>query len=109
MSKKEELIVKYAAHLEEHFGVKRYDKDLMEAAVKACGPSIYNRDASTVSCSDQTEKDRVRDNFCKKKLGLGKDAAAKEIDKVCAKYGARNKYRAVFYYMLSKNSKKAIG
>jgi hypothetical protein len=79
------------------------DEALLQKVTKALGPSIYLKDASLVSCSDQAEMDRVKNNFLIKKLGLKDgpqlDAAIKDI---CAQYDERNKYRAVFYYMLVK-------
>jgi hypothetical protein len=59
-----------------------------------------------VSCSDQTEKDRVKANFLIKKHGL-EDSAALDaaINTVCDAFGSsnRSKHRALFYYMLVKN------
>ncbi len=81
------------------------DADLLKAVTKACGPAIYNPDASKVSSSDQAELDRVKNNFLIKKLGL-KDSA--ELDNAIAgvveTFGSsnRNKYRAMFYYLLVK-------
>ncbi len=86
------------------------DADLLKAVAKGLGPSIYNRDSSTVSCSDASELDRVKTNFLIKKLGLKDDpkldAAIKEV---CEKMGSsnRNKYRAVFYYLLVQKFNKA--
>jgi len=74
-----------------------------------CGPSIYNRDASTVSGSDPKECETVKKNFLMKKLGLSDssdlDAA---ISSVLETYGKSNpsKYRAVVYYMLAVHFKK---
>ncbi|KAG1707527.1 Dephospho-CoA kinase [Nymphon striatum] len=91
--------------------VKKYDKGaddaLITAVFKGLGPAVHNRDASLVSCSDQAELDRVRDNFLVKKLGMTKgpelDAAIKEtaLLKVgltggigCGKSTAVNAFRA---------------
>ncbi len=122
MSKKQELIEKYADDLKNKIG-ENPDMDLLAKVVTGCGPSIYNKDASTVSGSDQTELDRVKNNFLMKKLGL---ADSPELDKainaVIEKYGKsernkyraygkseRNKYRAVVYYLLTKHfGKEAI-
>jgi len=109
MSKREELIAKYASDLEEKCGVKP-DMDLLTAVTIGCGPSIYNRDASTVSSGDKEELDRVKNNFLIKKLGLADSAALDEaIAKVVETYGSsnRNKYRAVFYYLLVQHFDKA--
>jgi len=104
MSKKDEKIAQYqkaAADLK--LGL---DKELIAKVTNGLGPSIYNKDAETVSCSDASELARVRENFLKKKLGLSEsdeklDAAIKEV---CEKMGSsnRNKYRALFYALLVK-------
>ena len=52
MSKRDELIVKYAADLKDKCGVTA-DMDLLTKVVIGCGPSIYNADAATVSGSDE--------------------------------------------------------
>ena len=104
MSKRDELIVKYAADLKDKCGVKP-DMDLLTKVTIGCGPSIYNADAATVSGSDESELATVKNNFLIKKLGL-KDSADldKGIDAVMNQYGRsnRNKYRAVVYYLLTK-------
>jgi hypothetical protein len=108
MSKRDELIAKYAADLKDKCGVKA-DMDLLTKVTIGCGPSIYNADAATVSGSDASELATVRNNFLIKKLGL-KDGPEldKAIDAVMETYGKsnRNKYRAVVYYLLTKHFKK---
>lgn len=92
---------------------KRLDKDadldLLKAVAKACGPSIYNEDSSKVSTSDKAELDRVKKNFLIKKLGLPDnselDTAIKEVIEQLGSSN-RNKYRAMFYYLLVKKFKK---
>ena len=83
--------------------------DLLTKVVIGCGPSIYNADSSTVSCSDEKELATVKNNFLIKKLGL-KDSADldKGIAAVIEQYGKsnKNKYRAVVYYLLAKHFKK---
>ena len=105
MSKRDELIVKYAADLKDKCGVNP-DMDLLTKVTVGCGPSIYNADAATVSGSDESELATVKNNFLIKKLGL-KDGAGldKGIDAVMETYGRsnRNKYRAVVYYLLTKH------
>ena len=104
MSKRDELIVKYAADLKDKLGVNP-DMDLLTKVTIGCGPSIYNADSSTVSGSDASELATVKNNFLIKKLGL-KDSANldKGIAEVMEQYGQsnRSKYRAVVYYMLTK-------
>lgn len=108
MSKRDELITKYAADLKEKCGVSA-DMDLLTNVTKGCGPSIYDKDASTVSATDKEELERIKKNFLVKKLGL---AANVDLDAgiaaVIDQYGRsnRNKYRAVFYYLLAKHFKR---
>ena len=108
MSKRDELIAKYAADLKDKCGVTA-DMALLTKVTIGCGPSIYNADAATVSGSDEKELATVKNNFLIKKLGLknGPDLN-KGIDAVIDKYGRsnRNKYRAVVYYLLTKHFKK---
>ncbi|MEH6536116.1 MAG: DUF2853 family protein [Psychroserpens sp.] len=108
MSKRDDLIVKYAADLKDKCGVNP-DMDLLTKVTIGCGPSIYNADSATVSGSDDSELNTVKQNFLIKKLGL-KDSADldKGIDAVMETYGKsnRNKYRAVVYYLLTKHFKK---
>lgn len=102
MSKRDDLIAKYAADLESKCGI-RADMDLLTKVTIGCGPSIYNDDASTVSASDAAELARIRKNFLVKRLGLADGPALEEgIRAVIERYGRsnRNKYRAVFYYLL---------
>ena len=108
MSKRDDLITKYAADLRDKCGVNP-DMDLLTKVTIGCGPSIYNADASTVSGSDRSELDTVKNNFLIKKLGLSDSPALDQaIDAVMEKYGRsnRNKYRAVVYYLLAKHFNK---
>ena len=54
MSKRDELIAKYAADLKDKCGVTA-DMDLLTKVTIGCGPSIYNADSSTVSGSDESK------------------------------------------------------
>lgn len=105
MSRREDLIAKYADDIKTKIG-ETPDMDLLTKVTIGCGPSIYNPDASTVAGSDKSELATVKNNFLIKKLGLsdGPDLDA-AIDAVIEKYGRseRNKYRAVVYYMLTKH------
>jgi len=104
MSKRDELIALYASELKEKSGVSA-DMGLLTKVTIGCGPSIYNKDSATVSCSDDSELATVKNNYLIKKLGL-KDGPQLDsaIKKVCEKLGTsnRNKYRAMFYYLLCK-------
>lgn len=101
MSKRDDLIVKYKEQLEKA-GVKVND-DLLTKVTIGCGPSIYNRDAASVACGQEAELATVKKNYLMKKLGLADGPKLDEaIQEVCKEIGTsvRNKYRAVFYYML---------
>ena len=104
MSKRDELIKMYVSELKEKSGVNA-DVDLLTKVTIGCGPSIYNKDSATVSCTDDSELATVKNNYLIKKLGL-KDGPELDaaIKKVCEKLGTsnRNKYRAMFYYLLCK-------
>jgi len=108
MSKRDELIVKYATDLKGKCGINP-DMDLLTKVTIGCGPSIYNADAATVSGSDPSELETVKKSFLIKKLGL-KDGPSLDsaINAVIEKYGRSNrtKYRAVIYYMLTKHFNK---
>jgi hypothetical protein len=104
MSKRDELIALYAKELKEKAGVTP-NMDLLTKVTIGCGPSIYNKDAATVACGQEKELETVKNNFLVKKLGL-KDGPEldKAIQEVCEQLGTsnRNKYRAMFYYLLTK-------
>lgn len=108
MSKRDELIEKYASDLKTKCGVTP-DMDFLRKVTIGCGPSIYNRDSSTVSGGDPSELATVKNNFLIKKLGL-KDGPELDsaIDAVIEQYGRseRSKFRAVVYYLLAKHFKK---
>lgn len=109
MSKREDLIAKYAGDLETKCDMKP-DMKLLTAVTIGCGPSIYNADACTVSAGDPKELDRVKKNFLIKKLGLKDSPKLDEgIQEAINIYGKSNrkKYRAVMYYLLVKQFRKA--
>jgi len=105
MSKRDELIEKYAGDLRTKCGTEP-DMDLLRKVVVGLGPSIYNADSETIAASQEGEMETVKRNFLVKKLGLadGPDLDA-AIDKAIETYGRseRNKYRAVVYYLLTKH------
>lgn len=108
MSKRDDLIAKYAGDIETKCGMKP-DMKLLTAVTIGCGPSIYNSDASTVSAGDPKELDRVKKNFLIKKLGLKDSPKLDEgIQAAIDTYGRsnRSKYRAVVYYLLVKHFRK---
>ena len=105
MSKRDELIEKYAADIKSKFG-QDPDMDLLTKVAVGLGPAIYNLDASKVSGSDEKELETVKKNFLIKKLGLADTPALMEsINSVIDTYGRseKNKHRAVIYYILAKH------
>ena len=82
------------------------DDEFIRKVTKGLGPSIYKKDAASVSCSDSSEMDRVKKNFLIKKLGLSDGPELESaLEAVCQKMGSsnRNKYRALFYALLAKH------
>lgn len=105
MGKRDDLIEQYADDLKNKCGMDA-DMDLLTKVTIGCGPSIYDADASTVAASQESELETVKNNFLIKKLGLSDGPELSEaIDKAVEIYGKseRNKYRAVFYYLLVKH------
>ncbi|MGJ8582893.1 MAG: DUF2853 family protein [Marinosulfonomonas sp.] len=105
MGKRDDLIEQYADDLKNKCGMDA-DMDLLTKVTIGCGPSIYDADASTVAASQESELETVKNNFLIKKLGLSDGPELSEaIDKAIEIYGKseRNKYRAVFYYLLVKH------
>lgn len=103
MSKFQECIDTYKAEFNK-LGVS-FDEELLVKVAKGCGPAIYNRDAATVSGSDDKELETVKNNFLIKKLGLSaSDNLDGAIKEVIDTFGSSNKtkYRAMFYYLLTK-------
>ena len=109
MSKFDQLIEQYKKSFEEKLGRKDYDIELLKAIAKKLGPSIYNKDAAKVACSDKKEREKIKQSFLIGKLGL---ADSPELDnaiqEVCETLGSsnRNKYRVVFYYLLVERFEK---
>jgi Protein of unknown function (DUF2853) len=111
MSKREELIAKYAEDLKNKCKMVP-DMALLTKVTIGCGPAIYNKDSSSVAGSDATELETVKKNFLMKKLGLADSPKLMEaINAVIDTYGRseRTKHRAVVYYMLVKHfGKEAV-
>lgn len=108
MSKRDDLITKYAADIKDKFG-ESANMDLLTKVTIGLGPSIYNLDASKVSGADEKELETVKNNYLLKKLGMADSPKLMEgINSVIEKYGSsnKNKHRAVVYYMLCKHFKK---
>lgn len=103
MSKFDEKIALYQSEMTK-LGLN-FDANLLTAVTKGLGPSIYKKDAETVSGSDKKELATVKNNFLIKKLGLSDgpklDAAIASVIEKIGKSN-RNKYRAMVYYLLVK-------
>jgi Asp/Glu/hydantoin racemase len=106
MSKFDECMAKYTSSISAQSVAVTVNEALLTKVAKGLGPSIYLGDASMVSCSDQSELDRVKNNFLIKKMGLADSAKLDAaIKTVCDQMGSSNrtKHRAVFYYLLVEN------
>lgn len=78
--------------------------DVLDKMAKNYALVLSNKDSQFVSCSDQAEKDTVRENFLKKKLGLTEsdEALNAAIEDVCVTMkDDRFKSRLAFYYLLA--------
>lgn len=85
---------------------KTFNAEAVAGVVRHCGIALQSRDASLVSCSDQSELDRVRDKFLKKKLARSEDDSTLDgaIKSVCETMkDARQKSRVTFYYLLAEH------
>ena len=105
MGKRDDLIAKYADDLKTKCKMTP-DMALLTKVTIGCGPSIYDNDAQTVAASDKEELGRIKANFLVKKLGLKDGPSLMEgIMAAVDTYGKseRNKFRAVFYYLLVKH------
>ena len=111
MGRRDDLIAKYADDLRNKCKIEP-DMALLTKVTIGCGPSIYDADAATVAASQPTELETVKQKYLVKKLGLADGPALDEaIQAAITTYGKseRNKYRAVFYYMLCKHfGKEAV-
>ncbi|MGL5734883.1 MAG: DUF2853 family protein [Beijerinckiaceae bacterium] len=93
--------------------IKKYAPICNEAAVagivKHLGIALRNRDSSLVSGSDPEEMARVRESWCKKKLGIADDDKSIDgaVKSVVEKMKAdRTKERVTVYYLLAEHYKK---
>jgi len=105
MGKRDDLIAKYADDLKNKCKLTP-DMALLTKVTIGCGPSIYDNDAQTVAASAPDEMARIKANFLVKKLGLKDGPSLTEgLAAAVETYGKseRNKFRAVFYYLLVKH------
>lgn len=90
--------------------VKKYvpdaDDQVIKAIVRYCGIALRNRDSALVSFSDKAETDRVKKNFCRKKMAMTDPDEV--LDAGIAAVGERmkadrTKNRVTVYYLLAEH------
>ena len=90
--------------------VRIYDADadegVVDKIVKYCGIALQSRDGQLVAMSDKKERETVRENYLKKKLGLTHSDA--ELDEAVLSVGEimkadRTKNRVTVYYLLARH------
>jgi outer membrane protein OmpA-like peptidoglycan-associated protein len=82
------------------------DENVVSAIVKYCGIALQKRDSSLVAMSDPKERELVRENYLKKKLGLSD--ADSVLDDAVTSVGLqmkedRTKNRVTVYYLLAEH------
>lgn len=84
-----------------------YNQAAAEKIVGHLGIALRNKDSSLVACSDGGELDRVREKWCRGKLGLAQSQAELDagIKAICDKMSAEGgqKSRVTFYYLLAEH------
>ncbi len=102
-----------ARHIPYFNDVKRYDplanEDVVRKIVNHCGIALRSDDARFVACSDEAERNRVRDSWLKKKLEVtGTDVELdKKVQNICSIMQRDNrKNRVTFYYLAAKAERK---
>lgn len=96
---------KYAENIKKY--ANGYNQKAAEKIVGHLGIALRNKDSSIVACSDSGELDRVREKWCRGKLGLAQNQGELDsaIKTVCEKMGPEggNKSRVTFYYLLAEH------
>lgn len=83
------------------------DHSLLEKIGKSLGPALYNKDASYVAATSNTELETVRKNLLVNKFGLSDDDANQTLETVNKKMkDVKQKHRAAYYYMVVKELSK---
>ena len=90
MSKFDEKILFYKKNMTS-MGLA-YEDELFEKITRGLGPSIFKRDAASVSTSDEKEVFTVKHNFLINKLGL-------EDGKICANLSIARVNRHLQYFL----------
>ncbi len=98
----------YEASIQKY--AKTYNQKSAEKIVGYLGIALRNTDSSIVACSDAGELDRVRDKWCRGKLGVAEnqqaiDAAIAAVCEQMKEEGAQ-KCRVTFYYLLAERFEK---
>lgn len=102
------------ADLQEHKAtVAKYSSKVNDAALEKMAKTyalvLSKKDTQFVACGDAGEKNTVRENFLKKKLGLTNSDADLDaaIEEVCQTMKEdRMKSRLAFYYLLAEKFNK---
>ncbi|WP_353256930.1 DUF2853 family protein [Hyphomonas sp.] len=89
--------------------IKKHANDYNQAAAEKIvghlGIALRNRDSAIVSCTDGFELSRIREKWCRGKLGvaLNQQQIDAAIEKVCDTMKAEGgqKSRVTFYYLLA--------
>jgi hypothetical protein len=92
----------YATDIQKY--TQRVDAASVGGLVKHLGIALKGKDSALVACSEKSERDRIRDHFLKKKLGLTHADADldKAIADTCQKMAKdQDKQRVTFYYLLA--------
>lgn len=101
LSPSEKVSATFKKELDE-MGISYHEK-LYDAILTYLGPSIHDKDASLVACSDPEELQLIKTNFLMGKLGLENSPRLDEaIHEICEGLGQSNrqKHRVTFYYLL---------
>jgi outer membrane protein OmpA-like peptidoglycan-associated protein len=82
------------------------DEGVVGAIIKYCGIALQSRDGSLVAMSDKKERELVRENYLKKKLGL--TLSDETLDEAVIGIGQhmksdRTKNRVTVYYLLAEH------
>lgn len=95
----------YAENIKKY--AKGYNQAAAEKIVGHLGIALRNRDSSIVACTDSGELDRVREKWCRGKLGLAQKQQELDgaIQTVCEQMKAEGgqKSRVTFYYLLAEH------
>ncbi|WP_017932134.1 DUF2853 family protein [Robiginitomaculum antarcticum] len=102
-----------AAHIAYWEDAQRYDANVTEANIKAIvahlGIALQSQDGTYVACSDDKERDTVRDSWLIKKLGVTgtPEALDAKVVSICEMMKDDHmKKRPTFYYLLAKQEGK---